>query len=252
MKVLPQNQEVFSFVKIGYVKSGYPDKFGVPRQSGLVHSVSAEIIIENKFQPEISLQGLERFTHLWILFIFHLNDSKGFNAKVHPPRMNGESIGVFATRSPHRPNPVGLSLVKIKKVHRDRIEVDGIDLVDGTPVVDIKPYLPQFEIREEAKAGWVEETSLTKIRVEFESTAEQALQDWIRESGKANLKQAIIDIIRQDPRPVIYRGVEESGGKYRQEHVFRLYEKDIQFKFITTESAVVIGIENYIKKLHLS
>lgn len=248
MKVLPPNQEIFSFVKIGHVKSGYPDKFGVPRQSGLVHSVSAEIVIESQFQPEISLQGLERFTHLWILFIFHLNDSKGFNAKVHPPRMNGESIGVFATRSPHRPNPVGLSLVKIKKVHRDRIEVDGIDLVDGTPVVDIKPYLPQFEIREDAKAGWVEETTPSVIQVEFDAAAEQALQQWTRDSGQANLKQAIVDIIRQDPRPVIYRGSEETGGKYRQDHVFRLYEKDIKFKFTTATSAVVIEIKNYISE----
>lgn len=245
MKLLPPNQDVYNFVKIGHVKSGYPEKFGVPRQSGLVHSVSAEIVIEGQFQPEISLQGLDRFTHLWILFIFHLNDSKGFNAKVHPPRMNGESIGVFATRSPHRPNPVGLSLVKIKKVHHDRIEVDGIDLVDGTPVVDIKPYLPQFEIREDARAGWVEQTAPTSIQVEFETLAEVSLQEWIKESGHKDLKQAIIDIIRQDPRPVIYRGAEESGGKYRQDHVFRLYEKDIQFKFTTAENAVVLAIKNY-------
>lgn len=245
MKVLPQNQESFKFVKIGHVKSGYPDKFGVPRQSGLVQSVSAEIVIESQFQPEISLQGLESFTHVWILFIFHLNESKGFNAKVHPPRLNGESIGVFATRTPHRPNPVGLSLVKIKKVHRDRIEVDGIDLVDGTPIIDIKPYLPQFEIRADARSGWVEETTATKIHVSFEDTAEKSLQDWVQQSRHQNLRDAIVDIIRQDPRPVIYRGAEESGGKYRSEHIFRLYEKDIQFKFTTADTAVVIGIEDY-------
>lgn len=247
MKVLPPNPETFNFVQIGHVKSGYPDKFGVPRQSGLVHSVDSEIIIENQFQPEISLQGLERFTHLWILFIFHLNDSKGFHAKVHPPRMNGESIGVFATRSPHRPNPVGLSLVKIKKVHSDRIEVDGIDLVDGTPVIDIKPYLPQFEIRSDAKAGWVEDTSSTVIVVEFDPQAEAQLNDWIKNNGHENLRQAIVDIIRQDPRPVIYRGSEQTGGKYRQDHTFRLYDKDIRFKFLTAEHATVVEITNYSK-----
>lgn len=246
MKVLPPNLETFNFVKIGHVKSGYPDKFGVPRQSGLVHSVASEIIIDNQFQPEISLQGLERFSHLWIIFIFHLNDSKGFNAKVHPPRMNGESIGVFATRSPHRPNPVGLSLVKINKVHLDRIEVDGIDLVDGTPVVDIKPYLPQFEIRADAKAGWVEDATNVTIDVQFEPLAESALNEWVKASGHANLKQSIIDIIRQDPRPVIYRGSEETGGKYRQEHFFRLYEKDIGFKFTTAQTVIVNSIKNYI------
>ena len=245
MKVLPPNQEIFNFVRIGHVRSGYPDKFGVPRQSGLVHSVFADVIIEPQYQPEISLQGLDQFTHLWIVFVFHLNDSKGFNAKVHPPRMNGDSIGVFATRSPHRPNPVGLSLVKIKKVHKDRIEIDGVDLVDGTPVIDIKPYLPQYEIRHEAKAGWVDETVTKKINVEFDPVAEIQLADWIRESGRNELRQVISDIIIQDPRPVIYRGFEETGGKYRQDHVFRLYQKDIQFKFVAAERAIVTGIQNY-------
>lgn len=245
MKVLLPNLEIFNFVKIGHIKSGYPDKFGVPRQSGLVHSVSADVVIEPQYQPEISLQGLDQFTHLWIFFVFHLNDSKGFNAKVHPPRMNGNSIGVFATRSPHRPNPIGLSLVKIKKVHADRIEIDGVDLVDGTPVIDIKPYLPQYEIRAEAKAGWVDETVMKKISVEFDLPAENQLSDWMRDSGRSELKQVITDILIQDPRPVIYRGFEETGGKYRQDHVFRLYEKDIYFKFVTSERAIVTEIKNY-------
>lgn len=245
MKDSQSNQEIYNFVKIGHIKSGYPDKFGVPRQSGLVHSVSADVIIEPQFQPEISLQGLDQFTHLWIFFVFHLNGSKGFNAKVHPPRMNGESTGVFATRSPHRPNPIGLSLVKIKKVHADRIEIDGVDLVNGTPVIDIKPYLPQYEIRTDAKAGWVDETVMKKISVDFDSAAEIQLVDWVRDSGRNELRQVITDIIAQDPRPVIYRGFEETGGKYRQDHVFRLYEKDIHFKFTTSELAVVTKIVNY-------
>lgn len=248
MKDSQQNPEIFSFCKVATIRSGYPDKFAVPRQSGIVNSVSASIVFESTFQPEISLQGLNQFTHLWILFIFHLNQSKGFHAKVHPPRLGGESIGLFATRSPHRPNPVGLSLVKILKVHPDRIDVEGVDLVDGTPVVDVKPYLPQYEIRQDAKAGWVEENPIRPIQVEFSSVALVQLNQWIEESGKIELKNAIVDLLRQDPRPIVYRGFEESGGKYREEHVFRLYDHDIRFKFKAADVALVTSVEKFFKE----
>jgi tRNA (adenine37-N6)-methyltransferase len=155
-------------------------------------------------------------------------------------------MGVFATRSPHRPNPIGLSLVKIKKVHSDRIEIDGVDLVDGTPVIDIKPYLPEYEIRPEAKAGWVDETLMKQIKVDFTPIAAAQLEEWVRKSGRNELRQVISDILIQDPRPVIYRGCEDSGGKYRQNHVFRLYEKDIHFKFVTGENVVVTEIKEYL------
>jgi hypothetical protein len=185
---------------------------------------------------------------VWIFFVFHLNQSKGFHAKVHPPRLNGESIGVFATRSPHRPNPIGLSLVKILKVHPDRVDVEGVDLVDGTPVLDIKPYLPQFEIRLDAKAGWVEENPSREIKVDFEPMALSQLQSWILESGRSELKTAIIEILRQDPRPVVYKGFEEGGGKYREDHVFRLYDYDVRFKFLTAEHAMVISVARFVSR----
>lgn len=245
MKDSQPNQEVFSFCRIATIQSGYPDKFAVPRQSGIVNSVSASIVFDPSLQPEISLQGLERFTHVWIFFVFHLNQSKGFHAKVHPPRLNGESIGVFATRSPHRPNPIGLSLVKILKVHSDRVDVEGIDLVDGTPVLDIKPYLPQFEIRLDAKAGWVEENPNREITVDFEPATATQMQAWSIESGRSDLKTAIIEILRQDPRPVVYKGFEETGGKYREDHVFRLYDYDVRFKFVTADHAIVTSVTKF-------
>ena len=161
---------------VGHIKSCYPEKFGIPRQSGIVNSVQSELIILPEWQPEQALQGLNGYSHMWIVFVFHKNTSTRYHAKVHPPRLGGDSMGVFATRSPHRPNPIGLSLVEIKEVLADRIIFAGGDLVEGTPVLDIKPYLPQFESKPQAAGGWSINTD-KDIRVEFSEIAEQKMTD---------------------------------------------------------------------------
>ena len=101
---------------IGFLKSCYPDKFGTPRQPGLVSGARAELKLRSDLQPELALQGLEGFSHIWLIFIFHKNQSARYHAKVHPPRLKGEPIGLFATRTPHRPNPIGLSLVELVEI----------------------------------------------------------------------------------------------------------------------------------------
>lgn len=226
---------------IGHIKSCYPEKFGIPRQSGIVNSVYSELIIKPEWQPEQALQGLVGYSHMWIIFIFHKNSSTRYHAKVHPPRLGGESIGVFATRSPHRPNPIGLSLVEIKDVLHDRIIFTGGDLVEGTPVLDLKPYLPQFENKPQATGGWSLNTD-KDIQVEFSDLAEQKMTDWIRRKSDPQLKQAVMEIIQQDPRPLVYKGYEATASPYRSEHAFRLYEADIHFKFLSENHAVVIDI----------
>jgi tRNA-Thr(GGU) m(6)t(6)A37 methyltransferase TsaA len=104
-----------------------------------------KILIDAKWQPEISLQGLQGFSYVWVIFLFHKNTNQRFHAKVHPPRLGGDSMGVFATRSPHRPNPIGLSLLKLESVQSDHLVVSGLDLIEGTPILDIKPYLSEVE-----------------------------------------------------------------------------------------------------------
>lgn len=226
---------------VGHIKSCYPEKFGIPRQSGIVNSVQSELVILPEWQPEQALQGLKGYSHMWIVFIFHKNTSTRYHAKVRPPRLDGESIGVFATRSPHRPNPIGLSLVEIKDVLADRIIFSGGDLVEGTPVLDIKPYLPQFESKPQAAGGWSMNTD-KDIRVEFSEIADSKMADWIKRKNDSQLKQAVIEIIQQDPRPIAYKGYEEGESPYRNEHAFRLYEADIHFKFLSENHAVVIDI----------
>lgn len=223
---------------IGFVKSCYQDKFGTPRQPGLAPHSRAWIHFEKVWQPEISLQGLEQYSHLWVLFHFHQNDNERFHAKVHPPRMNGESIGVFATRSPHRPNPIGLSLVKIESIKDGVLEISGIDLVDGTPVLDIKPYLPSVESIPDAKAGWTGNVSDLRAKVEWADEALKKLREWELKSGRP-LKQLIEETVALDPRPLVYRGAEGSDSKYRQNHAVRLYDGDIHFVFTSADAVLI-------------
>ena len=232
-----QNQ--WTFEPIGYLKSCYPDKFGIPRQAGLVKNVYSELKIRPNLQPEIALQGLEGFTHVWLQFVFHLNKSARYHAKIHPPRLNGESMGVFATRSPHRPNPIGLSVVELVEIKADGLIFAGVDLVDGTPILDIKPYLPAFESLPEARGGWMSEVESKNIEVQFTDEALEILQKWMLQTGRPELKSAIEQVLKQDPRPVIYRGFESEESPYRNKHAFRLYEGDIHFKF-TTDLAVQV------------
>lgn len=230
---------------VGHIKSCYPEKFAIPRQSGIVNSVVSELIILPEWQPEHALQGLDGYSYVWIIFVFHKNSSTHYHAKVRPPRLEGESMGVFATRSPHRPNPIGLSLVQIKEVLSDRIIFWGGDLVEGTPVLDIKPYLPQFESKPEASGGWsaTSNSVMTKsILVEFNESAEKKIQNWMTQKGDTTLRQAIIEIIQQDPRPTLYKGYEQVESPYRNQHAFRLYEADIHFKFLTENHATIIDI----------
>jgi tRNA-Thr(GGU) m(6)t(6)A37 methyltransferase TsaA len=233
---------LFQFKAIGYLKSCYPDKFGVPRQSGLVKKAFSELRILPEFQPEISLRGLEGYSHLWLQFVFHLNKSARFHAKVHPPRLQGETMGLFATRSPHRPNPLGLSLVELVELRSDTLVLAGADLVEGTPILDVKPYLPRIESRPEAQGGWTTEVEAAEISVEFLPAAMEILQKWVRSSGKNELPEVIAETLKQDPRPVVYRGYESQESPYRNKHAFRLYEADIHFEFVSKNHVIVFDI----------
>jgi len=234
--------ESFSFTPIGFLKSCYPDKFGVPRQSGLVPKTYSELQLRSDLQPELALQGLEGYSHVWLQFVFHLNKSARYHAKVHPPRLEGETIGLFATRSPHRPNPIGLSLVELVEIKNGTLILSGADLVDGTPILDVKPYLPHIESKPDALSGWAGDVQKAEIRVEILSAPLEILQKWMQQSSRPELKDVIINLIKQDPRPVIYRGYEEGESPYRNKHAFRLYEGDIHFEFTSATTAQVIDI----------
>ena len=228
---------------IGFIESCYRDKFGTPRQPGLVKKAWARLKIRADLQPEESLAGLEGFSHVWLVWVFHQNKtSSRFHAKVHPPRLEGKTMGLFATRTPHRPNPIGLSLVELIAVEKDGIVVAGADLVDGTPILDIKPYLPEVESIPDARSGWPQEVEKDPIEVEFDAKAEAILQEWQLLHPTRAIREIIIETLKLDPRPVVYRGFENTESPYRSSHAVRLFEGDIHFKFESATKVVVHDI----------
>lgn len=232
----------FLFQPIGFLKSCYPDKFGVPRQSGLVSQTYSELQLRPDIQPELALQGLEGYSHVWLQFVFHLNKHARYHAKVHPPRLEGETVGLFATRSPHRPNPIGLSLVELIEIKNATLILAGADLVDGTPILDVKPYLPSVESKPEARSGWSGQVEKAEVSVNFLPAALEILQTWMQRIQRPELQIVITELIQQDPRPVVYRGFEDGSSPYRNKHAFRLYDGDIHFEFTSPTQAQVIAI----------
>ncbi|XP_032665305.1 uncharacterized protein LOC116841458 [Odontomachus brunneus] len=142
-----KDQEILKLKPIGVISTWFPNKRATPRQPGICGKVPGKLTLYNSIftNPDHALQGLQDFSHMWILFHFHRNDSTHTRAKVAPPRLNGVRTGVFSTRSPHRPCPIGLSLVKILKIENHTIYFEGVDMVNQTPVLDIKPYIPQYD-----------------------------------------------------------------------------------------------------------
>lgn len=227
---------------IGFIETCYRDKFGTPRQPGLVKHAHARLKIRADLQPEESLQGLEGFSHVWLLWVFHQNKVSRFHAKVHPPRLEGKTMGLFATRTPHRPNPIGLSLVELIAVEKDGIVVAGADLVDGTPILDIKPYLPEVEAIPNARTGWPKEIEKDPIEVVFDAKAESILGEWQARNPAKLLREVIVETLKLDPRPVVYRGFEQGDSPYRSQHAVRLFDGDIHFKFESPTRVVVYDI----------
>lgn len=184
---------------IGNLESCYQEKFGTPRQPNLVPGAYAKLRILPEFRPEHSLEGLAGFSHVWLLCWMHMATNKTFHPKIHPPRLKGAKIGVFASRSPHRPNPIGLSLARLEKVEGDTLYLYGLDLINGTPIIDVKPYLPAWDCAAGAKAGWVEDNAFPELAVGFSARALGDLKR-IEAAGGAGLRALIADTLRHDPR----------------------------------------------------
>lgn len=184
---------------IGKVLSPFVDKFGTPRQSQIAKSTVSEIRFERRRVSKDMLVGFKVGDPVWVLFGFHLNNQKKTIAKVHPPRLKGKKIGVLASRSPHRPNPIGLSIGFILRLADTSIFVSGLDIVNDTPVYDIKPYLPEFDRPKKTKtADWVEKNPFTKLKVRFSKTLAFPQKD-------ANeFKRCLREILQEDPRPLAY------------------------------------------------
>ena len=184
---------------IAHIKSDFTDKFGIPRQSGLVPELIARIVFEPEYRDHNALVGLEGYSHLWLIWQFstvaaEYAAGKSWRPTVRPPRLGGNARrGVFATRSPYRPNALGLSCVELAGIENGDILVKGADLLDGTPIFDIKPYLPYVDAHPEARGGFTEQTAAYALEVQ----CPQPLLDKLPKNKRA----ALLGVLKNDPRP---------------------------------------------------
>ena len=195
---------------IARIRSQFPDKFGIPRQSGLVEELKARVVFEPEYRDPQALRGLEGFSHIWLIWQFSRSMGAGWSPTVRPPRLGGnERMGVFATRSPFRPNPMGLSCVKLEKVELSTPEgpvlwVAGADLMDGTPIYDIKPYLPYADCKPQAVGGFASAPKEATLTVDFPSQ--------LLERVPQELREALSGVLAQDPRPTYHHDPQRVYG----------------------------------------
>jgi len=223
---------------IGVVRSPFPTRMGTPRQGVLAPSTRGWIQLESKLNPAAALDGLQQFSHVWIIFVFHCNTNaekammgdKGLKAKVRPPRLGGARVGLFSTRTPHRPNPIGLTIAKVEKLEHGMLHISGVDLVDGTPVLDIKPYLARYDSLPHATApDWIDVDGSTVQEIQ---TGPIQHINWSGESAEAvsrllaedtlqfyssgeddHLRHALEEVLRLDPRSAFQRSLSASSQR---------------------------------------
>ncbi len=221
----------FEFEPIGYIASCFKEKFGIPRQSGLIPEARGVLEIVPPYNRPEAFRELADYSHIWLSFVFHANGRSEWKPTVRPPRLGGnQRVGVFASRSPFRPNPIGLSVVQLERLElepkRVALHVSGIDLLDGTPVLDIKPYLPYADALPGASSGYAPEAPSAEgsVDIHFSSTAEQALNAFPEQQADA-LRRLIRQMLALDPRPGYRR-----GGREQRRYGTRLLDFDLQWE----------------------
>lgn len=204
-----------NLVPVARIHSCFTEKFGIPRQPGLVASATATMEMLPPFDRREMVRGLEKFSHIWIHFLFHETVAEGWRSTIRPPWLGGQKrVGIFASRSPHRPNFMGISAVRLVGIRVERkklfLDLAGIDILDRTPVFDIKPYVPYSDGIADATSGYTVEPEDVPVVI-FAEEALAACAAYQQERG-ANLQRLIREILQQDPRPASQRGVEREYG----------------------------------------
>lgn len=218
---------------IAYIKTDFKEKFGIPRQSGRAKSLTGKIVFLPEYQTPEALRGLEEFSHIWLLFDFSEAHKDAWSPTVRPPRLGGNKrVGVFASRAPFRPNPIGLSCVKLEKIEKTPDEgtvlfVSGVDLLDGTPILDIKPYIPHADLIPDAAGGYSDDAKDYRLDVVFPEKLLNLLP--------TDKRAAAIECLADDPRPAYQDEPERIYGM-----LFADY--NIQFQ-VEKDTLTVVGVE---------
>ncbi len=218
---------------IGYIKTDFPTKFGVPRQSGLIKSEVGRIVFEKEYRDVSAFRGLEEFSHIWVLWEFSKAKIKKWSPTVRPPLLGGNRrMGVFATRSPYRPNNIGMSALKLERIeYSDEdgivLVVSGCDMMDGTPIFDIKPYLAYADSIPDAKGGFTDNLDDRTLNVDFKAE--------FLDKIPSHMQTTVIEILKSDPRPSYQNDENRIYG-------FRFGEFEIKFK-VAEKNLTVISTE---------
>ncbi len=224
---------------IGIINSCFKEKFGIPRQPGLVKDSSAILELYPEFAREEAVRELGGVSHILIIFVFHKAASKNWKPTVRPPRLGGnKKVGVFASRSPFRPNPIGISAVKLEKIETANSKVllhlSGIDILDKTPIIDIKPYLPYSDIIESATGGFALSAPEAKLKVNFLPNVIETCEK--EEIKFPNLQKIIIQILEHDPRPAYYSSQKSDSEKILG---IKIFDFDLKWKIKDNKIVVV-------------
>jgi tRNA-Thr(GGU) m(6)t(6)A37 methyltransferase TsaA len=229
----------YSISAVGHIQSPYKQKFAIPRQPRLVPEAKAKLIFAPDFNREEFVRGIDEFTHIWLLFRFHETADKGYSAMVRPPRLGGnERKGVFATRATFRPNAIGMSAVKLEGIEYKNGQLSlllaGIDLLDGTPIIDIKPYLHYSDAMLDASAGFADTRPETQMSVEFTPEVTLFIE---QQTQYPDLLNFISNVLKQDPRPAYKK---QKDGE--QSYGMTLYDYNIRWQ-VNGEHNLVTSIE---------
>ena len=230
----------FSFNPIGTINSCYKEKFGIPRQPNLVPAAEAQLLLNQEFSEQ-SVRGLDGFSHIWISFIFHATQAQGWKPMVRPPRLGGnKKVGVFATRSTFRPNPLGLSVVELESIETTAegiiLHLRGCDLLDQTPVIDIKPYLSYVDAVPNAQSGFAEDSPAVNQQVELSPQAKSDCQQARLRIG-VEVETVISQILQQDPRPSY-----KQGEKTSRIYSMKLYDFDLKWNYLDDNKIMVLAL----------
>lgn len=221
--------EAYTIHPIAHIQSDFAEKFGIPRQSGLVEDLEARVVFTPDCRVAEALRGIEQYSHLWLVWQFSQAAGRPWHPTVRPPRLGGNvRMGVFATRSPFRPNPIGLSCVRLEKIeHHPQygpvLWVAGADLMDGSPIYDIKPYIPYADCRPEAAGGFASQPKEPTLRVECPPELLARVPEPLRE--------ALLGVLAQDPRPQY---------QHRPDRVYGLSFGGLEIKFTVEEDCLTV------------
>lgn len=235
---LPEN--TYHFKSIATIESPYKEKFAIPRQPNLANAAVGKVLLTGEANSPEVVRDIEQFSHLWLVFVFSATQEQGWKPLVRPPRLGGNSkTGVFASRSTFRPNPIGMSVVKLERVETKNkqtiLHVSGLDLLHGTPILDIKPYVPYSDAIDSAEAGFANDAPQCKVSVQFSKQAQTQLS--LFEQKYPQFTLLIEQVLQQDPRPAYKHNTEDT-----KVYGMSLFDVNIQWHFTSITHIEVIAI----------